>query len=247
MPLGRPWVKFFLLQSGASGHFHTSLEEYIVRLIRRSTTAQAWQIRSILKPLIAAFLTKNVSKIKFCIYFSLKISTSLWRSRAVVDLRIKRTVRRPFLIQNETGDWSERKESTYKICRHLWIYRAKFPLSCLPRLYAIPYGRSHIGWNVHRITPWLCFAMLEHMRTCSFPNLKNHYKTQHMMASIFAVWESGKTGEARTARKIRARQHLTSCHYSRYDGGHVQSNSSNASTQWLLHMFSIQGRHGLQL
>ena len=135
-----------------------------------------------------------------------------------MDLRIKRTVRRPFLIQNETGDWSERKESTYKICRHLWIYRAKFPLSCLPRLYAIPYGRSHIRWNVHWITPWLCFAMFEHMRTCSFPNLKNHYKTQHMMASIFAVWESGKTGEARTARKIRARQHLTSSHYSRYDG-----------------------------
>ena len=62
MPLGRPWVKFFLLQSGASGHFHTSLEEYIVRLIRRSTTAQAWQIRSILKPLIAAFLTKKCLK-----------------------------------------------------------------------------------------------------------------------------------------------------------------------------------------
>ena len=108
------------------------------------------------------------------------------------------------------------------------IYRAKFPLSCLPRLYAIPYGRSHIRWNVHWITPWRGFAMFEHMRTCSFPNLKNHYKTQHMMASIFAVWESGKTGEARTARKIRARQHLTSCHYSRYDGFKLCENMSTS-------------------
>ena len=78
----------------------------------------------------------------------------------------------------------------------------------------------------------LTFALqcLQHKLTCSFQNLKSHQKTQDMMASIFAVWESGKTGEARATKKTRARQHLTLCHYSRYDGGHVQSNSTNAST-----------------
>ena len=31
--------------------------------------------------------------------------------------------------------------------------------------------------------------------TCSTQHLKNHYKSQHMRAKAFAVWEDGKTGE----------------------------------------------------
>ena len=73
-----------------------------------------------------------------------------------------------------------RKENTSKKSGHFWVKRSTYPLICLPRLSALPYGTCCNAESIPYLLLDFSLQCLQLMIPCSFQNLKNRYNRHNL-------------------------------------------------------------------